>query len=296
MYYTHSNSHSFIYLTHTRTAYDNYHYFVYFANAFYNFFVCVFVTFILKCRSFNNADDLNADEFFKQNRMILSKAVRTSICIDPQFKAIECIKTAHQRQNNVKFLRFDGDDSISELLKAIALGEIIVFEDVHTHIDPILMDLLEIKLLSWFTISFYLLFFSLLLSHTKRNGYLQLRLLVKYQFANDKWDLHRIFSTKYAYNRISNIVWLKYHKHFDPKKMSMTIFTSWFCRYVVPKASILFCVCALLQFFSHSMQKKNTISNEYWFFFLYFFFIVSHSYRKRQQAICKSRQLNGNRI
>lgn len=82
--------------------------------------------------------------------MILSKTLRTPICIDPQFKAIEWIKVAHQRQNNVKFLRFDADDTIGELLKAIALGEIVVFEDVHAHIDPTLMDLLEIKLLGWF--------------------------------------------------------------------------------------------------------------------------------------------------
>lgn len=114
----------------------------------------------MNCRSFDGGDgaaatdaaaaaaddDLLADEFFKQNRMILSKTLRTPICIDPQFKAIECIKAAHQRQNNVKFLRFDADDSIGELLKAIALGEIVVFEDVHAHIDPTLMDLLEIKL------------------------------------------------------------------------------------------------------------------------------------------------------
>lgn len=91
-------------------------------------------------------DDLLADEFFKQNRMILSKTLRTPICIDPQFKAIECIKAAHQCQNNVKFLRFDADDTIGELLKAIALGEIVVFDDVHAHIDPTLMDILEIKL------------------------------------------------------------------------------------------------------------------------------------------------------
>lgn len=83
--------------------------------------------------------------------MILSKTLRTPICIDPQFKAIECIKAAHQCQNNVKFLRFDADDTIDELLKAIALGEIVVIEDVHAHIDPTLMDLLEIKLLSWFS-------------------------------------------------------------------------------------------------------------------------------------------------
>lgn len=83
--------------------------------------------------------------------MILSKTLRTPICIDPQFKAIACIKAAHQCQNNVKFLRFDADDTIDELLKAIALGEIVVIEDVHAHIDPTLMDLLEIKLLSWFS-------------------------------------------------------------------------------------------------------------------------------------------------
>lgn len=87
--------------------------------------------------------------------MILSKTLRTPICIDPQFKAIACIKAAHQHQNNVKFLRFDTtNDTIGELLKAITLGEIVVLEDVHAHIDPILMDLLEIKLLSWFSIHF----------------------------------------------------------------------------------------------------------------------------------------------
>lgn len=118
--------------------------------------VSVIVYFYLNCRSFDGGGgaagaDLLADEFFKQNRMILSKTLRTPICIDPQFKAIECIKAAHQRQNNVKFLRFDADDTIGELLKAIALGEVVVFEDVHAHIDPTLMDLLEIKLLlSWF--------------------------------------------------------------------------------------------------------------------------------------------------
>lgn len=87
--------------------------------------------------------------------MILSKTLRTPICIDPQFKAIACIKAAHQHQNNVKLLRFDAtNDAVGELLKAITLGEIVVLEDVHAHIDPILMDLLEIKLLSWFTIHF----------------------------------------------------------------------------------------------------------------------------------------------
>lgn len=87
--------------------------------------------------------------------MILSKTLRTPICIDPQFKAIACIKAAHQHQNNVKFLRFDTtNDAVGELLKAITLGEIVVLEDVHAHIDPILMDLLEIKLLSWFSIHF----------------------------------------------------------------------------------------------------------------------------------------------
>lgn len=106
--------------------------------------------FYFNCRSVGVADDLLADEFSQQNRMILSKTLRTPICIDPQFKAIECIKAAHQCQNNVKFLQFDADNTIGELLKAIALGEIVVFEDVRAHIDPTLMDLLEIKLLSWF--------------------------------------------------------------------------------------------------------------------------------------------------
>lgn len=87
--------------------------------------------------------------------MILSKTLRTPICIDPQFKAIACIKATHQHQNNVKLLRFDTtNDAVGELLKAITLGEIVVLEDVHAHIDPILMDLLEIKLLSWFSIHF----------------------------------------------------------------------------------------------------------------------------------------------
>lgn len=115
--------------------------------------VCVCL--IVYCRSLDADNDLLADEFFKQNRMILSKTLRTPICIDPQFKAIECIKAAHQHQNNVKFLRLDTtNDAVGELIKAITLGEIVVLEDVHAHIDPILMDLLEIKLLSWFTIHF----------------------------------------------------------------------------------------------------------------------------------------------
>lgn len=115
------------------------------------------VCFLVYCRSFDADDDLCADEFFKQNRLILSKTLRTPICIDPQFKAIACIKAAHQ--NPVKLLRFDTTtDTIGELLKAVTLGEIVVLDDVDAaHIDPILMDLLEIKLLSWFPIhSFFL--------------------------------------------------------------------------------------------------------------------------------------------
>lgn len=150
---------------------------------------------IVYCRSGDADDDLLADEFFKQNRMILSRTLRTPICIDPQFKAIACIKAAHQRQNNVKFLRFDATDSVGELLKAITLGEIVVLDDVHaSDIDPTLMDLLEIKLLSWFSIHFSPLSHVLFI----RRPFYHLKILLLFLLTLTKFILHLFFSLSFS--------------------------------------------------------------------------------------------------
>lgn len=96
-----------------------------------------------------NADDLLADEFFNQNQMILSKALRTPICIDPQFSAMAYIRATHEHhQNNFKILRFDMDNAMAQLKNAIAAGETVLFENVNDYIDPSLSDLLEKKLIS----------------------------------------------------------------------------------------------------------------------------------------------------
>lgn len=80
--------------------------------------------------------------------MILSKALRTPICIDPQSKAIAYIRETNPCQNNIKYLKLGTDNVIVELKKAITLGEIVVIEDLNEYIDSNLSDLLEKRLIS----------------------------------------------------------------------------------------------------------------------------------------------------
>lgn len=95
-----------------------------------------------------DADNLLADKLFKQNQMILSKALRIPICIDPQFSAMAYIRATHKHQHNFKILRFDMDNAMAQLKNAISTGETVVFENVNEYIDPSLSDLLEKKLTS----------------------------------------------------------------------------------------------------------------------------------------------------
>lgn len=100
-------------------------------------------------RSFK-AHDLYADEFAQQSLLILAKTRQTPICIDPHSIAFDFIKMTHGCQNNIELLRFNMTDIILKLEKAIAFGKTVIFDDIDEYIDPIFMDLLEKKLISWF--------------------------------------------------------------------------------------------------------------------------------------------------
>lgn len=100
-------------------------------------------------RSFK-AHDLHTDEFMQQNHLILAKTRQTPICIDPHSIAFDFIKLTHRCQNHIELLRFNMDDIILKLEKAIAFGKTVIFDDIDEYIDPIFMDLLEKKLISRF--------------------------------------------------------------------------------------------------------------------------------------------------
>lgn len=86
-------------------------------------------------------DNIHYDEFFKQNRFILSESLKSPLCIDPQINAMTIIRAIYP--NNIVTLQSNDNDIMSKIEQTILDGRTVVVEDLNEHINPHLLYLLE---------------------------------------------------------------------------------------------------------------------------------------------------------
>ncbi|XP_028981786.1 dynein heavy chain 10, axonemal [Diachasma alloeum] len=87
-----------------------------------------------------NSEGLPPDELSVQNGILTSRALRSSLCIDPQQQAINWLKKKEQKKN-LKILTFNDLDFVKQVEMAIKFGFPVIFQDVD-YIDPILDNVL----------------------------------------------------------------------------------------------------------------------------------------------------------
>ncbi|XP_011310250.1 dynein heavy chain 10, axonemal [Fopius arisanus] len=87
-----------------------------------------------------NSEGLPPDELSVQNGILTCRALRSSLCIDPQQQAINWLKKREQKRN-LKILTFNDVDFVKQVEMAIKFGFPVIFQDVD-YIDPILDNVL----------------------------------------------------------------------------------------------------------------------------------------------------------
>lgn len=80
--------------------------------------------------------------FYQQNILIMNKASRFPLCIDPQNFAMKWIKEK-ENENGLRILHYNMTDYLFNLEKAITAGESVLIEDIDGYIDTKLYNLLE---------------------------------------------------------------------------------------------------------------------------------------------------------
>lgn len=86
------------------------------------------------------SEGIASDNYFLQNAILILRACRRALCIDPEELALNWIKH-RESKNNVKILTFEQNDFVQQLEQALTLGTPVVVEDIGEYIDPIVIDL-----------------------------------------------------------------------------------------------------------------------------------------------------------
>ncbi len=86
------------------------------------------------------SEGLPPDELSVQNGILITRAIRFPMCIDPQMQAVRWIK---RKEENLDILTFKRPDYIKRLLSAITFGKSVLFEGVDEQLDPRIDPVLE---------------------------------------------------------------------------------------------------------------------------------------------------------
>ena len=88
------------------------------------------------------SESLPSDELSVQNGMLMTRANRWPLCVDPQMQAVNWIKKK-EAKNSLKVCTFNDPDFLKHLELAIQYGFSFLFEGIDEFIDPIIDPLLE---------------------------------------------------------------------------------------------------------------------------------------------------------
>lgn len=86
------------------------------------------------------SEGIPSDNYFLQNAILILRACRRALCIDPEEIALNWIKH-RESKNNLKTLTFEQSDFVQRFEEALTQGTPVLIEDVGEYIDPIVNDL-----------------------------------------------------------------------------------------------------------------------------------------------------------
>ncbi|OHS98802.1 Dynein heavy chain family protein [Tritrichomonas foetus] len=87
-------------------------------------------------------EGLPADELSIQNGLLITRANRFPLCIDPQLQVVQWIKQ-HVPEKQLKSTNFQEPDFAQHVENAIQYGSVVLFEGIDEFIDPLLTPVLE---------------------------------------------------------------------------------------------------------------------------------------------------------
>ena len=83
-----------------------------------------------------NNESLPSDRMSVENATILLNSDRWPLMIDPQLQGIKWIKTRYG--DSLKVLRLDQKGYLDKIENALAMGDIVLFENIEESIEPVL--------------------------------------------------------------------------------------------------------------------------------------------------------------